>query len=70
MFLFAGDPEPAGVPARLMGIEGFASADEVPRPPAPVVTVPRPAGAVDTPVMLPDYVLPDDGSEEPTHAGG
>jgi hypothetical protein len=73
MFLFAGDPEPAGVPARLMGIEGFASADEIPRPPAPVapvITVPRPTGAADAPVVLPAYVLPDDGSGEPTHAGG
>jgi hypothetical protein len=73
LFLFAGDPEPVGVPARLVGIEGVASADEMPRlttPIAPVVTVPPALRDSHAPVVLPDYVLPDDGSEESTHAGG
>jgi hypothetical protein len=69
MLLFAGDPEPSGVPARLVGIEGCASADEILWMPASIPSA-LPARAAEAPVMLPDYVLPDDGSEEPTHAGG
>jgi hypothetical protein len=73
LFLFGGDTEPVGVPARLVGIEGFASAEELPRlviPIVPMVTVPPPARDAKGPVVLPNYVLPDDGFEEPTHAGG
>jgi hypothetical protein len=69
MFLFAGDPEPAGVPARLVGIEGCASADEILWQPASIAPA-LPTRKADAPVVLPDYVLPDDGAEEPTHAGG
>ncbi|HEV3166760.1 MAG TPA: hypothetical protein VGZ22_22225 [Isosphaeraceae bacterium] len=70
-------PEPTGVSARLIGIEGvgsptIASAEDDPRltlPIEPVVSVPSQARGEDAPVVLPGYVLPDDGSEEPAHAG-
>jgi hypothetical protein len=80
MLLFAvgRDTEPAGVPARLIGIENvsaapFRAVDDGPGlllPIEPVVAVPTPSRADDAPVIVPGYVLPVDGSEEPAHAGG
>ena len=71
--------EPVGVSAQLMSIEmdgpAFASASpgeaprRVPRPVEPALATPaRPRDDM-APVVLPGYVLPDDGSEEPAHAG-
>jgi len=67
-------PEPQGVAARLTGIEGLGlPADEGPclaLPVAPALHIAVPACDGGGPVVLPDYVLPDNGTEEPSHAGG
>jgi hypothetical protein len=70
----AAKPEPQGVAARLTGIEGLGHAtDEGPGlalPAAPAMHVSLPACEDDGAVVLPNYVLPDSGTEEPSHAGG
>ena len=84
MMMGGRDPEPlAGVPARLIGIEGLGtSVDESARNPAiarPSTSLgPETAATVGPaspratwgPVVLPGYLLPMDGNEEPAHAGG
>jgi hypothetical protein len=66
--------EPQGVAARLTGIEGLGHlTDEGPSlalPAAPALHVSLPACEDDGAVVLPNYVLPDNGTEEPSHAGG
>jgi hypothetical protein len=70
------DAEQPAVSARLTGIEivspSFAAADESSRvtgPTEPSAAAPGVLRERQTPVVLPGYVLPDDGSEEPAHAG-
>jgi hypothetical protein len=78
VFQGAGPPSQPAVAARLTGIE-FVAGSFAPEEPhaqslpvlAPALRVSVPAKRpVDAAVVLPGYVLPDDGSEEPAHAGG
>lgn len=75
LFTFCGSqPEPPAVQPRLMGVEGvpasFLAVDQVPwvRPVGERATTQ--ACDDQTPVVLPGYVLPEEGCEEPAHAGG
>ena len=62
-----------GAPASVLHGSNDAATDLASaRPPSVSISIEPPGFETDRPVVLPGYLLPDDGtgSEEPAHAGG